>query len=163
MEEGMTLKTIPAAVLADCAQLVKANSIIGNKKETGSVRVVYTAWSNLHKTKGMADGQVSFKDNKACMYTTVLQRENAIVNRLEKTRVEKPTAFIRESKEAYDAECRAKEKEAKRAYAEKAAAEKLKHAQDKDARSYDSLFKAEDMISNAEMGVSSSNAEEDFM
>jgi hypothetical protein len=52
-------------VLADCAQLVKANSIEGNKKATGKVRIVYTLWSNLHKTKGMADGSVDFKENKA--------------------------------------------------------------------------------------------------
>lgn len=45
------MKQIPPLVLADCAQLVKANSIIGNKKETGAVRVVYTPWSNLYKTK----------------------------------------------------------------------------------------------------------------
>jgi hypothetical protein len=31
MDEGMSIKQIPAAVLADCAQLVKANSIEGNK------------------------------------------------------------------------------------------------------------------------------------
>lgn len=54
-----------AVVLADCAQLVKANSIEGNKKATGKVRIVYTLWSNLHKTKGMADGSVDFKENKA--------------------------------------------------------------------------------------------------
>jgi hypothetical protein len=103
---GMTPKQIPTSVLADCAQLVKANSIIGNKKETGSVRIVYTPWQNLYKTRGMADGQVSFKDNKQCMYTTVLSRENAIVNRLDKTKVEKPTAFIRgESMGALECDC----------------------------------------------------------
>jgi hypothetical protein len=133
------------------------------QKSTGPVRVVYTAWSNLSKTRGMADGQVSFHDPKQCLYTQVLQRENSIINRLEKTRVEKPTAFIRESKEAYDAQVRAREKEAKRAYAEQAQADKLRHAQEKADRSYDSLFKQEDMVSNAEIGASSSNADDDFM
>lgn len=163
MQEGETIKQIPAAVLADCAQLVKANSIEGNKKATGAVRVVYTPWSNLYKTRGMADGQVGFHDNKQCLYTQVLQRENAIVNRLDKTRVEKATTFIRESREAFDAEQRRKEKDAKRAYQAAAQAEKVKFAEDKAARSYDLLFKPEDMVSNAELGSSSSNAEDDFM
>jgi hypothetical protein len=93
----------------------------------------------------------------------VLSRENAIINRLDKTRVEKPTLFIRESKEAYDATCRAKEKDAKRASAAAAVAEKQQHAADKAARSYDSLFKPELMTSNAEHAASSVNIEEDFM
>lgn len=169
MEEGMTLKQIPAAVLADCAQLVKANSIEGNKKTTGKVRIVYTAWSNLYKTKGMADGQVGFSDAKQCLYTEVIARENAVINRLEKTRVEKATAFIRESKEAYDAGVRAKEKAAKRAYAAQVQADKERFAEEKEARSYDSLFKPELMVSNAELAAAASssggqmNAEDDFM
>jgi len=28
------------------------------------VRIVYTPWANLHKTKGMADGSVEFKRDK---------------------------------------------------------------------------------------------------
>jgi len=152
-------------VLADCAQLVKANSIIGNKKETGKVRVVYTPWPNLLKTKGMADGQVGFRDARACAYTEVLARENAIVNRLEKTRTEKPTKFIRESREEFDAQQRAAEKEAKRAHAAAVQAEKERFAAEKEARSYDSLFKPEEMVSNAEVAASSSSAniEDDFM
>lgn len=89
------IRNIPPLVLADCAQLVKANSIEGNKIKSGKVRIVYTAWENLHKTRGMETGQVGFHDMRKCYYTDVMQRENAIINRLEKTRVEKPTTFIR--------------------------------------------------------------------
>lgn len=77
----------------------------------------------------MADGQVSFHSNKQCMYTQVLQRENAIINRLEKTRTEKPTIFIRESREAYDAAIRAKEKEVKRQAAQQAQEDKARYQQ----------------------------------
>ena len=42
--------------LEDCAQLVKANSIVGSKRNT--VDVVYTPWSNLKKTNAMDVGQV---------------------------------------------------------------------------------------------------------
>jgi len=49
-------------VLVDCAQLTKANSIEGNKKD--NITVIYTPWSNLKKDGSMAVGQVSFKDQK---------------------------------------------------------------------------------------------------
>lgn len=156
------VKNIPALVLQDCAQLVKANSIEGNKKTTGKVRIIYTPWSNLHKTRGMEDGQVGFKEMKQCFYTEVEKRENAIVNRLEKTRVEKPTKFIKESRDAFDAAERAKEKDAKRAAAAQVQADKERYAAEKAARSYDSLFAEENMVSNAENAASAMD-DDDFM
>ena len=53
---------IPAAILEDAAQLVKANSIQGNKMN--NIDVVYTLWSNLKKTPGMEVGQVGFHREK---------------------------------------------------------------------------------------------------
>ena len=70
----------------DLGQLTKANSIEGNKKD--NITVIYTPWSNLKKDGSMAVGQVSFKDNKKVKRILVAQRENAIVNRLNKTKVE---------------------------------------------------------------------------
>jgi hypothetical protein len=52
------MEDIPAAVLEDCVQLVKANSIQGSKQPT--VNIVYTPWSNLKKTGDMDIGQVGF-------------------------------------------------------------------------------------------------------
>jgi hypothetical protein len=53
-------------LLVDCAQLTKANSIEGNKKD--NVTIVYTPWSNLKKDGSMAVGQVGFKDQrKVCI------------------------------------------------------------------------------------------------
>ena len=43
-------------VIEDMAQLVKHNSISGNKMN--DIDVVYTMWSNLKKTEGMEVGQV---------------------------------------------------------------------------------------------------------
>ncbi len=154
---------LSSAVLIDCAQLVKANSIEGNKKTTGKVRIVYTLWANLHKTRGMADGSVEFKKDKDCCYTEVIARENAIVNRLEKTRLEKSTSFIKQSREEYEAIVRGREKEAKRAAVAAAQAEKEKFAQEKQAKSYDELFKPENMTSNVEHAASASNLDDDFM
>ncbi|KAG9236202.1 hypothetical protein BJ875DRAFT_503501 [Amylocarpus encephaloides] len=86
VNEGETWETIPQDVLIDCAQLTKANSIEGNKKD--NVTIIYTPWSNLKKDGSMATGQVSFKDNKKVKRILVAQRENSIVNRLNKTRTE---------------------------------------------------------------------------
>ena len=91
----------------DCAQLTKANSIDGNKKD--NVTIVYTPWSNLKKTGSMATGQVGFKDNKLVMKVLVETRENAIVNRLNKTKVEK-YPDLRQEKADRDQEERKKER-----------------------------------------------------
>lgn len=89
---------------------------LGNKKD--NITIVYTPWSNLKKDGSMAVGQVGFKDQRKvslvnlfvadaqcirccvflCLYLSndikvkrihVQQRENPIVNRLNKTKVEK--------------------------------------------------------------------------
>jgi hypothetical protein len=49
-------------VLEDACQLVKANSINGNKMN--DVDIVYTMWSNLKKTDGMEPGQVAYHQEK---------------------------------------------------------------------------------------------------
>ncbi|KAG8229447.1 hypothetical protein J437_LFUL010783 [Ladona fulva] len=65
LNKGQTLDDVPTAVIEDAAQLVKANSINGNKMN--DVDVVYTMWNNLKKTDGMEVGQVGFfKDKEVC-------------------------------------------------------------------------------------------------
>ncbi|KIH51619.1 hypothetical protein ANCDUO_18294 [Ancylostoma duodenale] len=80
---GMTIDTIPQALIDDCCQLVKANSIDGNKMN--DVGIVYTMWENLKKTGDMAVGQIGFHDNKKVKRCVVAKRINEIVNRLNKT------------------------------------------------------------------------------
>ena len=65
MRPGQTMDDITAEELRDCAQLVKANSIAGNKQN--DLHVIYTPWGNLLKRGDMDVGQVSFKD--AVSYT----------------------------------------------------------------------------------------------
>ena len=104
--QGQVIDDIPAAILEDAAQLVKANSIQGNKMN--NIEVVYTLWSNLKKTPGMEVGQVGFHKEKE-VYSLLFhawlvlnafsklkvrkirveKRINEIVNRLNKTKVEK--------------------------------------------------------------------------
>lgn len=60
--QGQTIDDIPSAIIEDAAQLVKANSIAGNKMN--NIDVVYTMWDNLKKTASMDVGQVSFHRDK---------------------------------------------------------------------------------------------------
>ncbi|XP_011901038.1 coiled-coil domain-containing protein 25 isoform X6 [Macaca nemestrina] len=71
----------------DCAHLVKANSIQGCKMN--NVNVVYTPWSNLKKTADMDVGQIGFHRQKDVKIVTVEKKVNEILNRLEKTKVER--------------------------------------------------------------------------
>ncbi|KAK9450253.1 uncharacterized protein V1518DRAFT_413371 [Limtongia smithiae] len=87
LDPGESWESIPEEVLEDCAQLTKANSIEGNKRD--NITVIYTPWSNLRKTNGMAVGQVGFRKDKVVRKIFVQTRVNAIVNRLNKTKVEK--------------------------------------------------------------------------
>ncbi|KAF2739062.1 DUF814-domain-containing protein [Polyplosphaeria fusca] len=87
LPEGEDWEDISKDLLTDCAQLTKANSIEGNKKD--NITIVYTPWSNLKKDGSMAVGQVGFKDQKKVKRIHVPQRENPIVNRLNKTKIEK--------------------------------------------------------------------------
>lgn len=113
LKKDQTLDDVPMSIIEDAAQLVKANSIQGNKMN--DIDVVYTMWENLHKTDSMQAGEVSslllmissflsthltfaipqvgFKKQKEVRKIRVSRRENAIVNRLNKTKVEKNIDF----------------------------------------------------------------------
>ncbi|KAG0136554.1 hypothetical protein HOY82DRAFT_479003 [Tuber indicum] len=109
LPEGSDWENIPQDLLTDCAQLTKANSIEGNKKD--NVNVVYTPWSNLKKDGSMAVGQVGFKDQRKVKKILVETRTNAIVNRLNKTKEER-FPDLAEEKEEREREIRNQEKKA---------------------------------------------------
>lgn len=94
MQPDWTFDRIPADVLLDCCQLVKHNSIEGNKKS--HVKIVYTPWTNLKKEAGHDVGQVSFHSTRMCKYVTVEKRVNEVVNRLNRTRREEAVDFLEE-------------------------------------------------------------------
>ncbi|KAH8086015.1 cytoplasmic protein [Cristinia sonorae] len=154
MPEGMSWESIPEPLLTDCAQLVKANSIEGNKKD--NITIIYTPADNLKKTGDMAVGQVSFHNDK--------RRENVIVNRLNKTKTEKQVDHEQERIDRIKAENAVKRAAAiaqKKADAELARAREAEKA----ARSYDSLFNNEedDEEQNYAPKKSVRELEEDFM
>ncbi|KAF5328572.1 hypothetical protein D9758_017727 [Tetrapyrgos nigripes] len=165
MPDDMTWDAIPEALLTDLAQLVKANSIEGNKKD--NLTIIYTPADNLkrgQKTGDMAVGQVSFHNDKRVKRVHVVKRENPIVNRLNKTKVEKEVDHEQERVDRLK-----KESAIRRA----AAAEKKKadlelarqREADKAARSYDSLFNAteEDEDEDGEARKTGRGLEDDFM
>ncbi|KAF8659690.1 hypothetical protein AX16_001793 [Volvariella volvacea WC 439] len=141
MPEGMEWEAIPEALLTDCAQLVKANSIEGNKKD--NLTIIYTPGDNLKKTGDMAVGQVSFHSDKRVKRVHVAKRENPIVNRLNKTKVEREVDHEQERVDRIKKENAIKRVQA--AEKRKADAELARQREaEKAARSYDSLFNVEE-------------------
>ncbi|KAI8631017.1 coiled-coil domain-containing protein 25 [Xylariaceae sp. FL1651] len=162
LAEGDSWDAIPQDLLTDLGQLTKANSIEGNKKD--NITIIYTPWSNLKKDGSMAVGQVSFKDPRKVKRFLVAQRENAIVNRLNKTRVEKTQPDLLEEKEAHLRQLR-KRDQAARLERKKEEARVAKERQEKKWQkdhAYDDLFSEENMEASSNQNRSE-NWEEDFM
>ncbi|KAK4130864.1 coiled-coil domain-containing protein 25 [Trichocladium antarcticum] len=161
LREGDTWDDIPAELLTDLAQLTKANSIEGNKKD--NITIIYTPWSNLKKDGSMAAGQVSFKDNKKVKKVLVPQRENPIVNRLNKTKTEK-YPDLKQEKDDHLRELRKKDQAAQQAR-KKEEARIAKERQEKKyqkAHAYDELFTDEN-LQGASNQDRSEDWEDDFM
>ncbi|RDW62750.1 DUF814-containing protein-like protein [Coleophoma crateriformis] len=157
MREGETWDAIPQELLIDCAQLTKANSIEGNKKD--NVTIIYTPWSNLKKDGSMATGQVSFKNQKMVKKILVPQRENPIVNRLNKTKEEKFPDLAMEKEEKLK-QIRKKEQAEKleRKREEARIAQERKEKKWQKDHAYDDIFNEDDMEAS-----SNQNRNEDFL
>uniref|UniRef100_A0A0A9WRJ3 Coiled-coil domain-containing protein 25 n=1 Tax=Lygus hesperus TaxID=30085 RepID=A0A0A9WRJ3_LYGHE len=155
LKEGQGIDDIPSAVLEDAAQLVKANSITGNKMN--DVDVVYTMWSNLKKTDGMEPGQVAFFKEKEVYKIRVAKRVNETVNRLNKTKREEHPD-LRAVREARDAREREDKKRIQRELQAKQREEERRRKEEAELRSYTTLMKPEMMTSNKD-----GNDSDDFM
>ncbi|CAI6332568.1 unnamed protein product [Periconia digitata] len=157
LPEDQDWEHMDQALLTDCAQLTKANSIEGNKKD--NITIVYTPWSNLKKDGSMAVGQVGFKDQKKVKRVHVEKRENPIVNRLNKTKVEK-FPDLREEKEARLKELRSRDRDAvqaRRKEEARVAKERKEKAWQRD-HAYDDLFSEENIAQS-----SNQDRSEDFL
>jgi len=157
LAEGQSIEDIPKVVVEEAAQLVKHNSIKGDKMN--DIDVVYTMWSNLHKTDGMEVGQVGFHSQKAVKKVRVEKRENPIINRLNKTKVEKENVDFRSQREERDSKERQAKKKAFNAMEEQNKIEEEKRKAEAELRSYDRLMTTENMSSNKDGG----NDSDDFM
>ncbi|XP_045767763.1 coiled-coil domain-containing protein 25 [Maniola jurtina] len=152
---GQTIDDIPNSVLDDACQLVKANSIMGNKMN--DIDIVYTMWSNLKKTAGMEVGQVAFHKDKDVRKVRIIKRINDIVNRLNKTKRE---AFpdLRLERETRDRLEREDKKKLVREKREKEKEEEKRKKEEAELRSYATLMKKENMKTNHD-----GNDSDDFM
>lgn len=163
LNKGQTFDDIPEGVLEDCAQLVKANSIQGNK--VNNVDVVYTPWQNLKKTASMDVGQVSFHNPKMVRTVRVEKRINEIVNRLNRTKVERKPD-LKAEREAINAAERAERKQQLREKKRREDMDKLEKERQTEMRSYKNLMVADKMTSNKDVASANKSLqelEEDFM
>ncbi|XP_018328499.1 coiled-coil domain-containing protein 25 [Agrilus planipennis] len=147
LKPGQTLDDIPSAVLDDAAQLVKANSITGNKMN--DLDVVYTMWSNLKKTPAMEVGQVGFHKEKEIRKIRVAKRINEVVTRLNKTKKEEHPDF-RAERENRDRLEREDKKKQLREQKEREKAEEKRKQEEAELRSYSTLFNTENMKLNTD-------------
>jgi hypothetical protein len=160
---GETIDDITPEELEDCAQLVKANSIMGNKEN--NVTIVYTPWANLKKTNSMEVGQVGFHDDKLVRKIKVEKRKNEIVNRLNKTKVEAFPDLALE-RDAYEQAIREEKKQHYREEEFKRLEEERIREADRGARSYDHIMNTDNMTTNKQNAAkyaSFEEAEDDFM
>lgn len=129
----------------------------GNKKD--NITIIYTPWSNLQKDGSMATGQVSFHNPKLVRKVLVRTRENPIVNRLNKTRVEKFPDLRAEKEESLKkkrhSERKSREQQKEREKQERREREQLKWQKD---HAYDDMFSEENM-----MNSSNQDRGEDFL
>ena len=137
LKKDQSIEDVPTSVVMDCAQLVKANSITGNK--TNNLNVVYTPWANLKKTGDMAVGQIGFHKQKKVRSVFVEKRINETVNRLNKTKVER-FPDLQQEKEERDREERNESKKKYKEQVKKEKEEKEKKLEEKKLKSYSSMF-----------------------
>lgn len=145
LRPGDTIDAIPQAVIDDCAQLVKANSIQGNKMN--NIGVVYTMWGNLKKTGSMDVGQVGFHNDKEVKHLKVEKRINEIVNRLNKTKTEDNPDF-RALREARDRKERDSERKSQQEQKQREKEEEKRKQEQAEIRSYSSLMRTDNMQTN---------------
>jgi len=158
LKEGDSIDNIPSSLLDDCCQLVKANSIQGNKMN--DIEIVYTPWSNLKKTAAMVEGQVSFHNDKEVRKVKVEKRINAIINRLEKTKVIIDKVDLRAQREERDSKERAKQRLSMKEQKQREKEEQKRKEEHRRLQSYETVMKSEKMTSNKEIKT---NLDDDFM
>ncbi|VDD87311.1 unnamed protein product [Enterobius vermicularis] len=156
LEKGQTIDDMPQALIDDCAQLVKANSIQGNKMN--NIDIVYTPWDNLKKTGSMAIGQIGFKDDAKVKKIRVAKRINEIINRLNKTERREDIDY-RKEREDRDARERQLAKQRQHEMKERELVEMKAKEEERKIRNYEGMFNPDKMQSNVDAG----NLSDDFM
>jgi hypothetical protein len=159
---------LPEALLTECGQLVKANSIEGTKK--ASVIVIYTPWSNLKKDGSMDTGQVGFHNPQLVKRFVVGERDKELLRTLGQSKRESFPDLAEERRQR-DREIQSAQKQEAREKLKREKEQALQFKKDKEERSYDRLFagaSSDDKEGAAKVTASSDvsvarQVEEDFM
>lgn len=155
---GKGLEDLTDEMVEECSQLTKENSIDGCKQ--ARLRIVYTPWSNLHKTGDMVVGQVGFHKESLRRYHTVESKNREMLKRLEKSKVERNDVDFRKLREERDAAERQKQR-FENAQKEKEAKEEFARKMKENAiREYAGMFDGSKMKTNARDEAPS---DDDFM
>ncbi|KAJ6811847.1 coiled-coil domain-containing protein 25 isoform X2 [Iris pallida] len=166
MNKGQTIDDLSEGLLEDCVQLVKANSIQGNFcNKVNNIEVVYTPWYNLKKTASMDVGQVGFHNSKMVRTVKVEKRLNEVVNRLNKTKVERKPD-LKAERESVNAAEKAERKLQLREKRRREEMERLEKEKQAEIRSYKGLMVSDKMTSNKQIASASKSLQEmedDFM
>ncbi|KAF8667006.1 hypothetical protein HU200_053177 [Digitaria exilis] len=139
--------------------------LFGAGNKINNIDVVYTPWYNLKKTPSMDVGQVGFHNSKLVRSIKVEKRINEIVNRLNKTKVERKPD-LKAEREAVSAAEKAERKAQLRDKKRKEEMERLEKEKQAEIRSYKGLMVQEKMTSNKQIASGSKTLqelEEDFM
>ena len=152
---------LPKELIAECAQLTKANSIEGCKK--ASVGINYTFARNLLKTHDMQVGAVSFKPGKKVI-TMTIEKNKDLIRETNKTKRELNPDFAQEYRDYLkdlEREKNAKILEEKKIEAE---AEKVgREAKNKKKAEWDEFFGEADEDDKVYAGQDNQFLEDDFM
>ena len=140
--DGCTWDNLPPAVINQCCQIVKNNSIEGCKR--AEVAVIYTPFLNLHKDpQTMQAGAVAYHDRKK-VKRVMVQKNRELTKKLEKTKsVDTAVDHVKLRRIRDDAEMKLKKKFYKAEMQKKKALEK-KNKEEAYAKSYDRLFEDDD-------------------
>lgn len=163
MNPGETIDDVEPETIEDCAQLCKANSIQGNKKN--NVDIVYTPWANLRKGATMDVGQVGFVAPVEVKKIQIDSRCNEICNRLNKTK-EELYPDLQVGRESYDAEQKKQRQEVAREQKKVELAAAQERKRNEELHSYDRIMGEDTMSSNKELKSKYKNVrdyEDDFM
>ncbi|KAF6145919.1 hypothetical protein GIB67_010965 [Kingdonia uniflora] len=137
---------------------------MGNK--VNNIDVVYTPWYNLKKSASMDVGQVGFHNTKMVRTVKVEKRLNEVVNRLNKTKVERKPDLKAAEREAINASERAERKVQLRDKKRREEMDRLEREKQAEVRSYKGLMVAEKMTSNKQVASANKSLQEledDFM
>jgi hypothetical protein len=118
--------------------------------QQNSVYVVYTRWKNLKKTSNMVDGQVGFHrpDNvRRCK----VEKNNPIVKQIEKTRKEQSHPDLARLQQDREREIQQQKKQHFQQERRQKEQERIQFEKEKETKSYDRMFKEENMHKNKEM------------